>query len=265
MNIVLLYYSGAGNTKYIAQSILTKLNKRAHHVNISRITNRPFVTPNYEVDLYMIGFPVLNMEAPRLVTETVRQLIAKDKPIAYFCTKAFMSSDAIMELSDISIQNGLRTVAKLDLYMPASDALAFLATKGSKTERLLKGFHSRKIGKKLDQFIIRAEKNRQIRISKKWYSYLSFLIPKKTKKSVHEQFTKHIPEFYVENDICVECMLCVHNCPEENIRFENGIQFGTNCDMCLKCLHHCPVDAIQVGDLTKGKARYNKVEVPIKD
>lgn len=263
MNIVLLYYSGAGNTKYIAQSILTKLTERSHHVDISRITNKPFETPNYEIDLYIVGFPILNMEAPRLVTETIQHLEAKDKPIAYFCTKAFMSSEAILELSNVGTQRGLRTVAKLDLYMPATDGLAFIAKKGSKMETLLKSFHSRNIGKKLDRFIIKAEKNRQIKITKKWYSYLSFLIPQKTKKSVHEQFTKHIPEFHVQSDICVECMICIHNCPEKNIRFEDGIKFGDNCDMCLKCLHNCPVDAIQIGEMTKGKARYNKVEVPI--
>ena len=58
-------------------------------------------------------------------------------------------------------------------------------------------------------------------------------------------------------------MLCVKSCPRENIRFEDGIKFGLNCDMCLRCLHHCPVDSIQLGKFTKGTVRYNKVEVEI--
>ncbi|MFA6831118.1 MAG: EFR1 family ferrodoxin [Bacteroidaceae bacterium] len=264
MNIVLLYYSGAGNTKYIAQKMLTKLNERFHYVELSRITHKPLTKMDYEIDLFIVAFPIMNFEAPRLVTETIQQLQAMDKPIAYLCTKAFMSAEAIAKLSTISTQHGLRTVAKLDLYMPSSDGLAFLAKKGSKLEKVFKGFHSRNIGLKLDRFIKKSERNRQIKVYKKWYSYLSFLIPKKTKRTIDEQFTKFIPRFHVLNDSCVQCMLCVHNCPEENIRFEEGeIKFGSNCDMCLKCLHHCPVDAIQIGNLTTGKSRYNKVEVPI--
>lgn len=265
MNIVLLYYSGAGNTKYIALNIFKRLNKRGHHVDISRITNAPLEIPNKEIDLFIVGFPVMNMEAPRLVEETIKHLNAKDKPIAYFCTKAIFSSEAIHHLSEMSTQRELRTVAKLDLYMPATDALAFIAKKGSKTEKALKFFHSRNIGKKLNHFIKKAERGKRITISKKWYTYLSFLIPQKSKESINNQFTKYIPDFYVQNESCVQCMLCVHNCPEKNITFEDKIKFGTNCDMCLKCLHHCPTDAIQIGNMTIGKARYNEVKVPISE
>ena len=72
-----------------------------------------------------------------------------------------------------------------------------------------------------------------------------------------------MPNFYCIDDIYTRCMICVKNCPRENIQFDNGIKFGSNCDVCLKCVHHCPVEAIQVGDATKGKARYNKVEINI--
>jgi len=263
MNIALLYYSGAGNTKFIAQNIYKKLKEKSYDVKLLNITNKPIQELNHDIDLFIVGFPVYDLVAPKLVKDLVQNLEAQNKPIAYFCTKAFMSVDAIMELSEISTNRGLSTVATLDLFMPGTDLLAFAAKKNSGTEKMLKFFHSRNIGSKIDKFISRIEKNKKVSISRKWYSYLSFLLPKKSKEAFHAQYSKSIPDFYADNDICAECMLCVKNCPLGNISFTDGIKFGLNCDMCLKCLHHCPVEAIQVGEATKGKARYNKVEINV--
>lgn len=263
MNIALYYYSGAGNTKFITQHLRTKLIANNHTVKLLKITKRSIETPIQNVDLYIIGFPVYDFSAPKLVSNLIQNLKPDLKPIAFLSTKAFLSADAIQELSELAKPLGFTTVATLDLVMPGTDALAFAATKGSRTERVIKYFHSRKIGKKLNRFIARIEKNCEIKISKKWYSYLAVLIPKRTKKAVHNQYSKYIPEFHVLSEICTSCMLCVNNCPQENIRFEENIKFGENCDMCLKCLHNCPVEAIQIGTMTEGKARYNKVGIKI--
>lgn len=107
------------------------------------------------------------------------------------------------------------------------------------------------------------ELKKTISISSKWYSHLSFLIPKRSKDAFHAQYSKQISNFNCFDEICTECMLCVKHCPQGNIRFDDGIKFGLNCDMCLKCLHHCPVDAIQIGEVTIGKARYKKFEIRI--
>jgi len=263
MKISLFYYSGAGNTEFIAKLLMQKLKDKLHQVNMIRINSKSIIDFEQNADLYIIGFPVYDLSAPELVQYLVKNIEPSNKPIAYFCTKAFLSVNAILELVDVSNSKGLRSIATQDFYMPATDALALFAKKNSKTEKVLKYFHSRHIGKKLEAFISRVEKGRELRIPKKMYSYLAFLIPKNTKKAFHDQYTKYIPQFYSQNDICINCMVCVKGCPRENIRFENGIKFGLNCDMCLRCLHHCPVDSIQLGNFTNGTVRYNKVEVKI--
>ena len=262
MNIALLYYSGAGNTKFIAKNIFRKLKDKSHNVEMLEITSKP-IKLSEQIDTYIVGFPVYDLSAPKLVKNLILNLDAENKSIAFFCTKAFLSADSIKELSDISKSKGLTTVSKLDLFMPGTDALAFFAKQNSRTERILKLFHSRKIGKKIDKFISKIEKGKKRIISKKWYSYLSFLIPAKSKEAFHNQYSKQIPDFHALNDVCTKCMLCVKKCPLRNIKFEDGIKFGLNCDMCLKCLHHCPVQAINVGDKTNGTVRYKKVEIKL--
>ena len=261
MKINLFYYSGAGNTKFIAKKINEKLLSLSHEVNMMQISAKSITNYSQQADAYIIGFPVYDLSAPLLVQDLVNDLLKQNKPIAYFCTKAFLSVNAIKELHDISSNKGLQTVAILDLFMPATDALALFAKRDSKTERILKSFHSKHLDKKVRVFIDNFEKAKEISISKKRYSYFGGLIPKKAKKAFHDQYNKYIPEFYSKSDVCIQCMLCVKGCPRDNIRFEDGIKFELNCDMCLACLHHCPVDSIQLGAYTNGTVRLRKIEI----
>ncbi len=259
MKVAVYYYSGAGNTKFIAKKLKYQLEVKNYDVAMNRITKEVSVNISQNADFYIIGFPVYDLSPPELVTDLVTNLKAEQKPISYFCTKAFMSADSIKELHEISKAKGFKTVSTLDLFMPATDALALFAKAGSRTEKVLKSFHSKHLDKKVSSFIHRMEKGKERHILKKWYTDLAFLIPKKTKQAFHDLYTKYIPQFYSKTDICIQCMLCVKGCPRDNIRFENGIKFELNCDMCLACLHHCPVDSIQLGDFTKGTVRLRKI------
>jgi ferredoxin len=44
---------------------------------------------------------------------------------------------------------------------------------------------------------------------------------------------------------CVQCDLCVRNCPQKNIRLQNGkIRSGYRCMLCMRCLYGCPQRAV---------------------
>ncbi len=261
MKIHILYYSGAGNTKFIAKKIKNNLSANKYKVTIQRITQATSTQAIQEADIYIIGFPVYDLSAPESVKNTINNFNPNNKRILYFCTKAFLSAESIRELSEISSKKGYKTIGTLDLFMPATDALALFAKKNSRSEKILKSFHSHNIDGKISNFLNKIESTKEIKIRKKTYTYLSFLIPSKTKKTFHDQYVKYIPEFYSEKDICIKCMLCVNGCPRENIQYDDGIKFGLNCDMCLACLHHCPVDSIQLGTYTKGNVRLRKIEI----
>jgi flavodoxin/ferredoxin len=44
---------------------------------------------------------------------------------------------------------------------------------------------------------------------------------------------------------CNKCGLCVHNCPNKNIKMVHGLpKFGFRCLWCLKCIYACPCKAL---------------------
>jgi len=261
LDISLYYYSGAGNTKFIAKKIRKGLNKHGHQVHFVKITDQT-VTEVKRGDAYIVGFPIYDLTSPQLVKDLITNLHDQHKPISFFCTKAFASADAMKELYELSTRQHLSTISTMEVYMPGTDALVLFAAPNSVTEKVLKFFHSRNIDKKVDRFIMKVSQNKPQRvIRQKWYTYLSFLIPQKTKEAFHAQYTQYIPEFYSQTDLCIECMKCVNECPRDNIRFDDYIQFDLNCDMCLHCVHHCPVESIQIGDFTQGHVRYRKVDI----
>jgi len=260
VNISVFYYSGAGNTNYIAKKVTAQLKALKHNVNLVKITNSSILEINMS-DAYIVGFPVYDLSSPQLVKDLIVNINDTNKSIAYFCTKAFASGESIKELSMLSDKKEMQTVAIMELYMPGTDALIFFAKPNSFLEKTLKFFHSRNIDKKIKLFISKLLENKTTTLKQKWYFNVSFLIPQKTKDKFHAQYTKYIPEFYSQTDICIECMKCVKECPRENIKFEEYIKFEVNCDMCLHCVHHCPTESIQIGSFTQGHVRYKKIEI----
>ena len=60
---------------------------------------------------------------------------------------------------------------------------------------------------------------------------------------------------------CIGCGKCVRLCPLNNITLEEGKPvWHDNCTHCMACICHCPVEAIEYGNVSRGKRRYRCLE-----
>ncbi len=75
---------------------------------------------------------------------------------------------------------------------------------------------------------------------------------------------KNFAQNYEISDDCVKCSSCIEMCSQKNIKMESEKpSFGYECVACLACYHRCPKSAINYGDRTIGKQRYQNPNVDV--
>lgn len=81
--------------------------------------------------------------------------------------------------------------------------------------------------------------------------------------SIFVRFVIGKNKFHTTNK-CISCGLCTKVCPSETIKMINGKPNWRNtCIQCTACIHRCPVHAIEYGDITIKKGRYQHPELNI--
>ena len=262
MKISILYYSGAGNTEFIAKKIEKSFKNKSHLVSSEKIKEDSINNVEDGFDVLGIGFPIYFREAPELVYDLLRSLDGKNRSIFFFATKGLYSGNAVRNIMDFSAAQNFQPVGSIEFFMPGTDFLILFAKKDSFTERFLKRIHSRNIDEKISSFMKRVQGSAPAkRPFRKWYTLFDDYIVKKLETMYDNHHRDYIGQFYSRADTCIECMKCVKGCPRHNITFYEHIKFGVNCDVCFYCIHNCPTDSIQIGEITEGNVRYNRVEL----
>ncbi|GHU64587.1 iron-sulfur protein [Clostridia bacterium] len=71
---------------------------------------------------------------------------------------------------------------------------------------------------------------------------------------------------FVVSDACTSCGVCAEVCPVKNIRMENGRpDFLHRCERCVACINYCPMRAIDYGNVTQKRNRYQNPDVGVSE
>jgi len=88
-------------------------------------------------------------------------------------------------------------------------------------------------------------------------------------KNSYFSFIKEVntmDEKYYTDENCDGCGICQKICPVDNIKLVNEKpEWQHKCQMCTSCLHYCPQKAIQWGEYTEGRDRYNHPYIKLKE
>ena len=67
---------------------------------------------------------------------------------------------------------------------------------------------------------------------------------------------------FTASDVCIGCGKCEKLCPLNNITLQNARPvWGSNCTQCMACICYCPTRAIEYGKKSVGKPRYHFEEL----
>ena len=242
----IIYYSGVGNTKRIAQYMYNYL-KRMGSVDIYSIEEIPVDFSFNKYSKLIIGFPTIHAEPALPMIRFIQRANASDKklPTFIYTTCGLYSGNSIRILCELAIAKNIIPVYTKSYRAPAVDGI-LLTPK-------IKRWHSYekelplKIKSDLGRFL--NTNGNYARVPRlKWYSILNYpnkLIGKHTKFKI-----------YLHKNKCVKCRLCIEKCPvgacvsdANNLATVNSAK----CINCYRCIHHCPQHALSLSKTSCNK------------
>jgi ferredoxin len=263
MKLALLYFSGTGNTDYVARYLARKWDHLPVDIELRSMERQPPAALS-GFDLLGVGFPVYAGDAPPFFQAYLGRLpLGEGRGAFVFCTKGAYAGSAVRLTLERLDQRGYVPLAGAAVAMPGSDGLA-LIPKDSWMARaaLNKDFDHLKdadrLAGRMEEILsrmlagepvaaFRQPRRRSIAsplVDRLWaWSYRAFADPFRTRFWADER--------------CETCGLCTRLCPVDNVKLrDEHPQFGEACVLCMRCLHACPQEAVQIGKLTMNKFRW---------
>jgi len=261
MKILILYFSGTGNTEFVAQYIKKHLSCDMFEIELFPL--ELFKSENIsKYDTLIFGFPVYAFDIPVFIQEYLEDIpITKTKYVFIFCTKALSSGIALKHTIEIFNNLGYNPLGYADVKMPGSDGLAFLRKDSTMARKVTNRDFSKIEG--VDDLVSRikevtnASEDSDV---KRFYleidSNIFFRLCSGIMKNIFPVMEKWIKRKFWADKNCVKCKKCETICPAKNIKVNEKVYFGNNCYLCMRCVHQCPKEAIQIGRKTIGKFRW---------
>ena len=247
---MVFYYSGCGNSKFIAQSIAEAFDEKMVFIPEAQ-RNGDFEYSLAEKEMIGFVFPIYSWRSPHLVDEFVEKLKLNGKP-SYVWT-AVTCGDNVGETEKLF----RKELEKIGLYLNAAFCFKMPNT------------YVNMIGMNVDKPEVAEEKIAKakeklpnvidmIKNHAEYSDMIKGAFPRFKSNVIGSGFYKWASdEPFFSTDGCISCGMCTKVCPMQNITLENGrpVWHG-NCNTCDACYHHCPKHAIQYGKATRGKGQY---------
>jgi len=256
MGIKIFYFSGTGNSLYVAKQLAAKLGD-AEIISIAKVIGKEI---DISCDKVGIVFPVYAWGPPKIVVEFVKGIDLKDKYIFSIATYGGFIGGTLVNFNNILKTTGAKISAGFGLKQPSNYVIGYGNRKSSKEEfRKV----AEKSEKRIDEIanIVKNGIGSGIEKSLAPINSLTNL--------VYRGFISHLKEqekgFWV-NENCNNCKICEKICPVENIKEVNDKrEWQGKCEMCMACIQWCPKEAIQYGKATAKRRRYQHPEIKVEE
>ena len=244
---MILYYSGTGNSRYVARRMADALHEPLCDMN-DRIKSGDTAPVETGTRLIIVT-PTYAWRIPRIVRDWLLHTALTGAEQAWFvmtCGSEIGSAGKYNR--ELCRQKGIACMGTAQIVMPENYIAMFNAPQTEEARHIVAGAEP--------------DINRAIAAVAAGTEFPP------TRDNLYDRFMSGPvnPIFYscfvkakafTVSDACVGCGQCAVRCPMNNITLRNGRPvWGKSCTHCMACICYCPAAAIEYGKKSLGKPRY---------
>ena len=244
---MILFFSGTGNSKYVAKRIADALGDAL--VNLNDRIKASDTSPVETGERVIIVTPTYAWRIPRVVRDWLRKTELRGAKQAWFvmtCGSEIGNADKYNRA--LCGEKGLACMGTAQIVMPENYIVMFDAPQADKARRIVAGAEP-----DIDRAIAEIKESRAFA---------------PTRRNLYDRFMSGPvnPVFYAcfvkakaftVSEACVDCGQCARRCPTNSITLRGGKPvWGKDCTHCMACICYCPAEAIEYGKKSLGKPRY---------
>lgn len=244
---MILYFTGTGNSKFVADYLADKLGDITVSMNKVLKNGEKLICESEKP--YIIVAPIYAWRFPKVVEDLlIKSELKGNKSVYCIATMGENSGNADKYLKKIFTDKAMSFTGYTGVVMQNN---YLFMEKMPKPREAFKALND--VSAELYKIVAKIKNGQQLEKTDK--TPLAFLMS----SAVNAGFNKFMVKkqsFNVDGD-CISCGKCVSGCPVNNIEMKDRKPvFKNNCAGCLACLHHCPKQAINVRSDTQDKGRY---------
>lgn len=238
MRILIIYFSGTGNTQSIALGYEQALIKSGYHVSVSSIES---ITTLEDHDLLIIGGPIYAGNMPdeliNWVRKNVPQVTSSKNAIVFSTSAGLLNAHGVKSMGKKLMKKGYNIIDLPTYEMPRN----FYIDKYEPTPELIQKQQFNNAAVMIIDSINKIHCPEPL-IIKDSVLMIDLLA------DVFRIMAKSMGKNFKIDDTCIGCGKCERDCPKQNINCKDK-KYSTHCILCTRCIHNCPVNAI----MYKGK------------
>ena len=246
---MILYFTGTGNSKYLAYRISKEINDNIVSINdlIKNNITKELVSKDKP---FVFVCPTYAWRLPRIVTDFIKKTkFCGSNKVYFIMTCGQDVAKSIKYIKKLCNDKNWHLKGFAEVVMPENYIALFEAPDKITSDKMIED-----ASKLISNISLDILNDRDFEI-------LSPNCPLGTIKSgiVNSLFYKFIVSakgFYFTKD-CIGCGKCEKLCPLNNITLEDKKpHWQNNCTHCMACICGCPVNAIEYKNKTQNKKRY---------
>lgn len=246
---MILYFSGTGNSRYIAYLLSKEMNDEVISINDYFKYEKKAVFHSEKP--YVFVTPTYAWQMPQVVKEWIERAFFSGNTKAYViltCGDSIGNAHFFVKRL-FQKKTNLQFMGLEAIVMPENYIIMFQATKPKKSIELI------------EKATVQTQKLASYIVKEKTFAHRKYYFGSMMQSTLINYPFRHFivsDKGFYASDKCISCQKCQRVCPFNNIDFaDDHPLWKGHCQHCMACISFCPVEAIEYKNLTKNKARYH--------